>query len=215
MGRFIDLTGQKFGKLIAVKRDLTYKKRTMWICKCECGNTTIVNSCYLRNGAIKSCGCSQGKSGKENNQYKHGYRHTKVYYIWKTMRQRCLNPNNNDYKYYGALGINICDEWDDPAAFCDWALKNGYKEGLTIDRKDTTKGYSPDNCRWITIEEQQCNKRSNHILTYANISYPMSVWSRKLNVNYSSLRDWIRKGKSFESFIKKHNIDISNILIGG
>lgn len=76
------------------------------------------------------------------------------------MKERCYRPSNDNYKYYGALGITICDEWlNDFSAFAKWSLANGYTDELTIDRKDNTRGYSPDNCRWITIQEQQRNKR--------------------------------------------------------
>ena len=93
-------------------------------------------------------------------------RGTKLYNVWKEMRQRCNNPKHNHYKRYGGRGITVCKEWDDPEAFYNWAVNNGYKEGLTLDRINNDKGYSPDNCRWVTVKEQCKNRSSNHLISF-------------------------------------------------
>jgi hypothetical protein len=91
---------------------------------------------------------------------KHGYTQTRLYRIYYKMKERCYRPTNDNYKYYGGLGVTICKEWlNDFRAFAKWALKNGYAENLTIDRIDCSGNYEPSNCRWITIQEQQKNKR--------------------------------------------------------
>lgn len=99
--------------------------------------------------------------------YKHGMSDTRLYYIWRGMKKRCYNHKNKDYKWYGARGIAICDEWlNDSTMFFEWSFANGYNDSLTLDRIDNNKGYSPDNCRWIIIAEQQKNKRNSFILEY-------------------------------------------------
>ncbi len=97
---------------------------------------------------------------------KHGKAGTPLYNVWKSMRQRCNNPKCHDYRWYGGLGITVCDEWNDYEAFEQWAIKNGYKLGLTIDRNDENYSYSPNNCLWITIVEQQKHKRNRIMLTH-------------------------------------------------
>ena len=151
-----DLTGLKFGKLTAVR--IIEKARTngvKWMCRCDCGNETTAWSGKLKSGKKKSCGCMW----QTNGRYADGKGpQTKLCGIWKQLKQRCGNPNNKDYRYYGARGVTVCEEWQSFRGFEAWALKNGYKEGLTIDRIDGTVKYSPDNCQWISRKEN-CKKQ--------------------------------------------------------
>nr|DAH21853.1 MAG TPA: PROTEIN/DNA Complex catalytic motif, Helix-turn-helix DNA [Caudoviricetes sp.] len=163
MPALIDLTGQKFGRLTVIERCERPKgrksKEAFWLCKCDCGNESTLSGYELRSGNTKSCGCYH-KERTSQLHLKHGYYGTRLYRIYYKMKERCYKPSNDNYKYYGGLGITICDEWlNDFSAFAKWSIENGYDEKLTIDRKDNTKGYSPDNCRWITIQEQQRNRR--------------------------------------------------------
>lgn len=108
----------------------------------------------------------------------HGQSHTRLYKIWMGIKLRCCNKNHNTYKNYGAKGITICDEWiHDFSAFYDWSYKNGYNDGLTIDRIDNSKGYSPDNCRWATYPEQALNKSTNKHLTINGQTKTIKEWS--------------------------------------
>ena len=91
---------------------------------------------------------------------KHGGTKEKLFNVWVSMRQRCSNPNNPEYKNYGARGISICEEWNDYERFKEWALSNGYEEGLSIDRINNNEGYRPGNCRWATLSMQNSNRRS-------------------------------------------------------
>lgn len=161
--KLIDLTGQKFGRLTVIQRVAKPKERkskeAFWLCKCDCGNERIVSGYEIRSGNTKSCGCYHKDLASQVHK-KHGYCGTRLYRIYYKMKERCYKPSNDNYKYYGGLGITICDEWlNDFSTFAMWSIENGYGENLTIDRKDNTKGYSPDNCRWITIQEQQRNRR--------------------------------------------------------
>lgn len=158
MGIFIDLRGQRFGRLTVIERAANHKKQTVWACKCDCGNTQEVQGGHLRGGKIISCGCYQ----TENNRRKatrHGRCGSKLHRIWLAMRQRCNNPKCKDYVNYGARGISVCDAWSDFSVFESWALSNGYEEGLTIERVNVLKGYHPDNCTWIPRCEQNKNTR--------------------------------------------------------
>lgn len=153
--KLIDITGQKFGKLIVIER--FDKKR--WKCQCECGNITYSDGYQLRKGITKSCGCFHKEICGDNHR-KHGFTRTRLYRIYYKMKERCYRTKNDNYKYYGGLGVTICDEWlNDFQKFASWSLSHGYADNLTIDRINPYGNYEPSNCRWITIQEQQKNKR--------------------------------------------------------
>lgn len=120
--------------------------------------------------------------------FKHGYRHTIVYDTWRHIRRRCNNPKDKAYKDYGGRGINVCDEWqNDPKAFCEWALSHGWRQGLSLDRIDNDKGYSPDNCRWATRKVQNNNKRCTPHITYRGETHTIKEWSNILGIKYHTL----------------------------
>lgn len=119
------------------------------------------------------------------------------------MKQRCRNENRPDYKYYGLKGIDYCEEWEKYEKFRDWALSNGYKYGLTIDRKDFTKGYYPDNCRFITLAEQQRNKSNNLNFTYMGRTKTLSEWAREYNTPFKTLKSRLELGYTFDEAINK------------
>lgn len=161
MSTFKNLTNQKFGRLIVlslVKRG-SKNKHAIWLCKCNCGNLTEVRSDGLLGGDTKSCGCFwKEKMASFKSNFKHGEaihgKQTPLYKTWRGMKDRCLNPNSCSYKWYGKRGISICGEWkDDYLIFKNWALKNGHKKHLTIDRIDNNGNYEPLNCQWITGSE--------------------------------------------------------------
>lgn len=194
MAKLIDLTGQRFGRLVVLERAAHAKgERVRWRCKCDCGKVTIVLSDKLRCGETRSCGCLQKEIVSRYNT-KHKKCDEKLYRIWNDIKQRTGNKNNPRYADYGARGITVCAEWqNDFLAFRTWALTHGYQEGLSIDRIDNDKGYSPDNCRWTTDIQQANNKRNNHIVTYQGKSLTLAEWAKELNISYTALKQRINK----------------------
>lgn len=158
-----NLKGIKFGRLLVIEEAESFMGKNGevqcagWLCRCDCGNKVVIRSNSLRMGATKSCGCLNRE--KPSNNIKHHMSGTKLYYVWKEIKSRCLRENDDKYKYYGGRGIKVCKEWlDDFMNFYNWAMSNGYREGLTIERKNVDGDYCPVNCEWIPFEKQSFNK---------------------------------------------------------
>lgn len=196
MGKFQDLTGQRFGRLTVINRTQNKGNKVVWKCKCDCGNETETTSYHLKSGQTTSCGCYH-KERVAQTHTKHGERHSKLYAVWIAMKDRCDNPNNKDYHDYGARKITVCSEWLDKEngfiSFNNWSIDNGYKYGLTLDRIDNEKGYSPNNCRWVTQKEQCNNKRNNHKIAYDGKELTMMQWACILGIPYRTLERRINK----------------------
>lgn len=187
------LVGQKFTFLTVIKEVGSNKYgRTIWLCKCDCGNYHETLGKYLLNGDATSCGCRRAKFligvTNDGNNAVHGMTGTRLYRIWCGMRQRCNNPKTICYKNYGGRGIKVCKEWEDFMTFYDWSMKNGYENSLTIDRIDVNGNYEPSNCRWVNQKVQNNNTRKNHYLTYKGITKTMSEWSDITGIPYYTLR---------------------------
>ena len=171
--RFIDMSGMHFGRLTVIRVDgRDNRGKPLWLCKCDCGNETHVNRQHLIRGQTSSCGCYRREySAKQHTT--HGMSKSKnprnrLYRIWAGVKDRCLNPRSKYWERYGGRGITICKEWtDDYMSFHNWAIHNGYKDNLTLDRIENNGNYCPDNCRWATYEEQE-NNRSNNVLFDVN-----------------------------------------------
>ena len=156
------MLGRRFGRLVVLYEvDTKTGNRLRYMCRCDCGSTKSIDGGHLRSGKIKSCGCLWRENlSRIHMDARHPGPETlkksnpRLYRIWCAMKARCYNCNVKAYPRYGGRGIEVCEEWrNDFNTFCTWALAHGYAEHLDIDRKDNEKGYSPDNCQWLTRSE--------------------------------------------------------------
>lgn len=210
MGKFIDLTGQRFGKLTVVKID---KKSNdghyKWLCKCDCGAKKSILGKSLNSGKTKSCGCLIREKTINRNLI-HNMSKTRIYSIWIRMKKSCYSKNNSNYKHYGGRGIRICDEWLDKENgfmnFYNWAINNGYREDLSIDRIDVNGNYEPINCRWADAIQQANNRTNNHYIIFNEEKHTMTEWSRILNISYATLKTRARKNLPYELLLSKGKV---------
>lgn len=188
---FVDYTGKRFGKLTVTKyAGKNNNGQRLWECKCDCGNTAYLTSNRVKTERSKSCGCGIRKHGLSNDR---------LYRILKNMKQRCYNPKNPRYNFYGAIGIKVCDEWrNNFKSFYDWAINNGYRDDLTIDRIDVNGNYEPSNCRWITNQEQQFNKHVNHFIEFNGKRQTITEWGLELGIDPNTLGTRLSKGWDIE-----------------
>lgn len=201
MAQFLDLTGQRFGRLTVqelVQRDSAANGYvTKWKCRCDCGGTTITRTACLRNGTTRSCGCLRSELSAARKRVHNG-KGTRLYAIWKGICSRCHNTHRSCYDRYGGRGISMCDEWRDFATFREWAHANGYNDKLSIDRIDNNGGYTPENCRWVDDYAQAHNKRNNRIIEFQNEKLCLAEWGRRLGCNGQVISDRLKRGWSVQ-----------------
>lgn len=175
-----NIKGNKYARLLVQEYWGIKSKEAHWLCLCDCGNTTVVKGAKLRSGHTRSCGCLLKESAARIN-YSHGGVGTRLYGIWEKMKGRC-HPVHGD-KNYGLRGISVCKQWKSFACFREWALENGYKETLSIERVDVNGNYCPENCTWIPLNEQARNTR----LSVKYNGETASEASRRLGGKFSNL----------------------------
>lgn len=154
-------TGDRFGRLLLKEKSHSDKNgNSKWLCQCDCGNEKIIYLFSLKNGNTRSCGCLLKETTK-NVHTKHGKCNHILYRTWESMKQRCNNSNSTNYANYGARGITVSERWSD--SFEDFLkdMEEYHKEGLQLDRIDNNKGYSRENCRWVTRQQNLHNKRGH------------------------------------------------------
>lgn len=208
MGKLQIINGQIFGKLTIINEvdKLVLPSgqfNRAFLCKCNCGKETIVRLLHLSRGRTISCGCIQST---RNNEY-----HTPVYSAYRAMMNR-VKENYTEKQFYFDKGITVCDEWkNDFEVYKKWAVLNGFKKGLQIDRIDNSKGYCPENCRFVTCKVNVNNRDCTVIVTYHGEKLPFTSVMDKLGLDLSTrtVRSRIDRGWShddaFDTPIKKGN----------
>lgn len=190
--------GPRFGRLVAIRPDPSRPGLRYWEMQCDCGGTTISSLQNLRSGRAKSCGCLR-RAMHIARCTTHAKKPERLYRIWHGMMNRCERPGNEVYSRYGAKGIRVCEEWREYIPFRDWALANGYRDDLTIDRWPDKRGnYEPSNCRWATPAEQSRNKTNNRLLTFQGQTRCLTEWASIMSMSRYALQDRLGAGWSIE-----------------
>ena len=191
MGKAVDITGKRFGRLVVLKFDHAEKYRKYYLCKCDCGNTKIVLKGNLLAGYTLSCGCLQKERASKASLLPND--EARLHRIFGGMKHRCYDEKHNRYPRYGGRGIKICKEWlDNREEFVKWSIENGYAPGLSIDRIDNNGDYSPNNCRWVKKREQGLNMSRNVVISYNGESMPLKEWARKLGIKNTTLHNRLK-----------------------
>lgn len=187
--------GKRYGKLTLIaksRRPLTSKRArspydVWWKCRCDCGKITVVHRENLGVGRhkTKSCGCTS---------VTHGLSRHVLYNTWQMMLRRCRSPKVPEYGRYGGRGIRVCAGWHDFVKFYRWAIENGWKKGLTIDRINPNGNYSPSNCRWATYQQQGENRRDLVYIVYKGEKMHLAEAARRARLPHETLRLRVKRG---------------------
>lgn len=212
--RIVDRTGKRYGRLTVIRFAGAKDNRSWWDCRCDCGNIITVPQQSL-HGNTNSCGCLR-KEVAGNKSRTHGLRYHPIWNSWHGMVDRCTNPNNAFWYRYGGRGITVCDEWLDIHKFLEWSVAHGYKQGLSIDRIDNDGNYCPDNCQWITMEDNASKDNYQRVLiTVNNDTHTLVEWASIIGIPYHRFRRrWYRRGvdhtiQFIKDALKHDSIDAS------
>lgn len=191
--RFLNHTGQRFGRLVVLSYAGRATGGTRWNCVCDCGTATISAGGKLRGGQTKSCGCLCHELLSKFNKT-HGQRWTRLYSVWRTMKARCLRKNVSCFPDYGGRGITVCGRWRD--SFAAFLADMGPEPSLkhTIERRNNNRGYEPDNCYWATPKQQGRNKRNNRVVTAKGKTQCLSAWEEELGLRSGAVSARIARG---------------------
>lgn len=198
----IDITGNRYNKLVAVKFVEIRDSNAYWEFVCDCGEVVIRAAHSVKRGGQKSCGCHR-KETTSAMRLKHGETGTRLYRIWSAMKRRCELPSCQAYVDYGMRGIQVCREWKDYEPFRDWALANGYGDDVTIDREDNDGNYEPDNCRWVDRKVQANNRRSSRLIEWEGETYTLQELADAYDLHPSTLSNRLDTGWDLEDALTK------------
>ena len=196
MPRFLDITGERYGRLtvLVISPHRTSEGKARWVCLCDCGAETTVDARNLRSGSSKSCGCHRSERMEDLNA-RHLLSRTPEHDAWRHMRYRCFNPNAENFSDYGGRGITVCQQWESFERFyADMGPRPSPRHSL--DRIDNDGDYTPDNCRWATPQQQNRNKRNNTRLSHHGRTLTLSGWSKELSISVNTLSERLSKGWS-------------------
>ncbi len=206
MPRWVDLTGQKFGRLAIVSYVGINPKNngSVWNVLCDCGTTKMVAGVSLRSGNTQSCGCLNRERVSARHTT-HGATANKKanpeYQVWQAMIARCHNETDKAFKNYGARGITVCDQWRHSYATFIADMGSRPTPKHTIERKENNSGYSPENCVWDTRHNQSRNHRRNRMLTYAGRTQCLTDWAKELNLTVGAMNYRVRENWSEEMIL--------------
>jgi len=192
--------GEPYGRLTVVaevdRRISGGQSKRQFLCRCKCGNTIVAQLTHLRTGHTVSCGCHRkSRLGKENRT--HGRAGSRLYRVWSDMKSRCYTPSSTGYPFYGGRGITVCARWR--KSFEAFVKDMGdCPPRMTIDRIDTTGNYTPKNCRWVTIAQQQRNRRNNRLVTHDGRTQCLAAWAEETGLPQSTLNNRLRLGWTVE-----------------
>lgn len=203
MTKAVEMSGQRFGKLVVIKRDGSGDDgKAVWLCVCDCGQEKSVLGKSLRSGNTTSCGCLAAESRASRGKT-HGMTYSPEYRTWCRIKNRCYNPRVKDYPQYGGRGISMCAAWRN--SFDAFLIDMGRRPSAkySIDRKDNSGNYEPDNCRWATPYIQANNKRSNRQLTAFGRTQNLSQWAREYGMERTALKQRLARGWAVDRAISE------------
>lgn len=182
-----DLTGKKFVRWTVVSTAESKSGRARWNCECSCGTVRIVWGNHLIRGSSMGCGCHR-PNGARHVGWKHGKSNTHIHDLWMRMIARCQCKSGPDYETYVKRGIKVCDRWRD--SFLNFIEDMGQRPSPkhSIDRIDNNKGYSPENCHWVTQKQQMRNMRRNRIVTFNGEKMTMAEAAERSGMDYGALK---------------------------
>lgn len=205
-----DFIGKKYNRLTVIGDGGVIRMATAVVCKCDCGKEVTCVLYSIKSGSTKSCGCYN-----TDRITKHGLRYHPLYKIWQDMKGRCTSPKYENYKDYGGRGIKVCDEWlNDPAAFINWGINNGYKKGLWVERKNNDGHYTPENSTFDTPKIQSRNRRSNVWVEHNGKKMIISDWAKEIGISEWLLADRLRRKWPIEKAMSNKKYSSGGNVIG-
>lgn len=202
MPKELNLKGQEFGFLTVLAKTTNFLTFTRWSCKCICGKKIEVQTRFLRNGVVKSCGCKTKEMQSINSgNATHRMSKSRTYKSWKMMMQRCNNPVYDSYPYYGGRGIKICDRWKEFENFLEDMGER--PKDMTLDRIDSDGDYEKDNCRWATREQQVDNRRNNIYYLVNDAIMSLKQLAKFIGVTREKLYNYIYRGYTPQEAVAK------------
>ena len=203
----LDLTDHRFGRLQAICYEGTTKhQKSLWLCRCDCGNEVRVTTGVLMKGESRSCGCLQAERTKQSNTTHGEACKTVEYTTWNNIKKRCYDTKDKNFHLYGARGIKVSEEW--VQSYENFLRDMGRKpdKSYSIERIDNSKGYSKENCRWATSKEQSRNTRRNNNISFNGRTQCLTDWAKEVGISHSTLSCRLfRYGWSIEKALNTPN----------